>query len=44
MNKLSKDKLANKSILAKFKNFILNFIIAIYWLIKSISKHLIKHK
>ena len=38
MNKTQKNKLAEKSLLANFKNFILNFGIAIYWLIKSFGK------
>ncbi|HIX84499.1 MAG TPA: hypothetical protein H9979_08195 [Candidatus Megamonas gallistercoris] len=40
MNRLPKDKLADKSVFANLKNFILNFAIAIYWLLKSISKYL----
>lgn len=34
----NKNKLAEKSLFANFKNFILNFGIAIIWLVKSISK------
>lgn len=44
MNRLQKDKLTEKSLLANLKNFILNFGIAIYWLIKSISKYLKQRK
>lgn len=40
MNRLPKDKLADKSFFANLKNFILNFAVAIYWLIKSIGKYI----
>ncbi|WP_303996653.1 hypothetical protein [Megamonas hypermegale] len=39
MNRLPKDKLADESFFANLKNFILNFIVAVYWLIKSIGKY-----
>lgn len=42
MNKSQKNVLAEKSLLKRLKNFILNFLIAIAWLIKSISKYLQK--
>ena len=40
MNRLPKDKLADKSFFANLKNFILNFIVAVYWLIKSTGKYI----
>ena len=39
MNRLPKDKLADKSFFANLKHFILNFAVAIYWLIKSLGTY-----
>lgn len=40
MKKSRRDTLAEKSLPAKWKNFALNFIIAVYWLIKSVIKYI----
>lgn len=38
MAKKQENKLAEKSLFANLKNFILNFAIALVWLVKSVSK------
>ena len=40
MSKFQKNKLAESSFFANLKNFILNFIIAIVWLVKSMGKYI----
>lgn len=42
MNRRTKNILAEKSLIKRSKNFILNFIIAIIWLVKSLAKYLKK--
>lgn len=42
MNKSQKNILAEKSLIKRIKNFTLNFLIAIVWLIKSMIKYLQK--
>lgn len=42
MNKRSRNVLAEKSLIKRAKNFILNFGIAIVWLVKSLAKYLKK--
>ena len=38
MARKQQNKLAEKSLFANLKNFILNFAIALVWLVKSVSK------
>lgn len=40
MAKQQKNKLAEGSLFANLKNFFLNFVIAIVWLVKSINKYI----
>lgn len=43
MNKAQKNFLAEKSLIKRIKNFTLNFLIAIVWLVKSMAKYLKKY-
>ena len=43
MNKVQKNFLAEKSLIKRIKNFTLNFLIAIDWLVKSRAKYLKKY-
>ena len=43
MNKVQKNFLAEKSLIKRIKNFTLNFLIAIVWLVKSMAKYLKKY-
>ena len=43
MNKVQKNFLAEKSLIKRIKNFNLNFLIAIVWLVKYMAKYLKKY-